>query len=92
MLELASVGAKVLQTRSVELAMRYKVPAAGAVVLQRRARHPRLRRGGDHGTQGGQRRRPPRDEAKMTVIGVPDRPGMAAAIFGPLAGAGSMST
>ena len=33
-----------------------------------------------------------RDEAKMTVIGVPDRPGIAAALFGPLAGAGSTST
>jgi aspartate kinase len=29
-----------------------------------------------------------RDEAKMTVIGVPDRPGVAAAVFGPLAEAG----
>ena len=29
-----------------------------------------------------------RDEAKMTVIGVPDRPGIAAALFGPLAAAG----
>ena len=29
-----------------------------------------------------------RDEAKMTVIGVPDRPGIAAAVFGPLAQAG----
>ncbi len=34
MLELASLGAKVLQTRSVELAMRYKVPPAGAVELR----------------------------------------------------------
>jgi aspartate kinase len=60
MLELASLGAKVLQTRSVELAMRYKVRLQGAVELRGRDRrglgHARLRRGGNHGIERGGRR------------------------------------
>ena len=45
MLELASLGAKVLQIRSVEVAMKYGVPGARAVELLRRARHLGRRRG-----------------------------------------------
>ena len=89
MLELASLGAKVLQTRSVELAMRYKVRLQVLLELHGRARarivcdeeeimESRVVSGVAHS----------RDEAKMTVIGVPDRPGVAAALFGPLAAAG----
>ena len=40
MLEMASLGAKVLQIRSVEMAMKHHVRAAGAVELRRPARHP----------------------------------------------------
>ena len=88
MLELASLGAKVLQTRSVELAMRYKVrlqvlssfsDAPGTIVCdEEEIMESRVVSGVAHS----------RDEAKMTVIGVPDRPGIAAALFGPLAEGG----
>jgi aspartate kinase len=88
MLELASLGAKVLQTRSVELAMRYKVrlqvlssfqDVPGTLVCdEEEIMESRVVSGVAFS----------RDEAKMTVIGVPDRPGVAAALFGPLAGAG----
>ena len=88
MLELASLGAKVLQTRSVELAMRYKVrlqvlssfsDAPGTIVCdEEEIMESRVVSGVAHS----------RDEAKMTVIGVPDRPGIAAALFGPLADGG----
>ncbi len=95
MLELASVGAKVLQTRSVELAMKERVRVQ---VLSSFASDNVL--GGDlpgslvvdedeiveqeivSGIAYS------RDEAKITVRHVPDRPGVAAAIFGPLSEAG----
>jgi len=91
MLELASLGAKVLQTRSVELAMRYKVKlrvlssfeemddAAGTLVC---AEEDIVESNVVAGVAFS------RDEAKMTLISVADRPGIAAAIFGPLAQAG----
>jgi len=91
MLELASLGAKVLQTRSVELAMRYKVPLrvlssfeqtdenSGTVVCdEEEIMESRVVSGVAHS----------RDEAKITLLSVADRPGIAAAIFGPLAEAG----
>lgn len=88
MLELASLGAKVLQTRSVELAMRYKVrlqvlssfdDVPGTLVCdEEEIMESRLVSGVAHS----------RDEAKLTVRGVPDRPGIAAALFGPLAESG----
>jgi aspartate kinase len=88
MLELASLGAKVLQTRSVELAMRYRVPlqvlssfedVPGTLVCdEEEMMESRVVSGVAHS----------RDEAKVTVKGVPDRPGVAAALFGPLAEAG----
>jgi aspartate kinase len=91
MLELASLGAKVLQTRSVELAMRYKVrlrvlssfadagDTAGTLVCdEEEIMESNVVAGVAHS----------RDEAKMTLISVADRPGVAAAIFGPLAEAG----
>ena len=91
MLELASLGAKVLQTRSVELAMRYKVrlrvlssfeePSddAGTLVCDE---EEIMEQNAVAGVAYS------RDEAKMTLISVADRPGIAAAIFGPLAQAG----
>ncbi|MDF1856703.1 aspartate kinase [Pseudooceanicola sp.] len=91
MLELASLGAKVLQTRSVELAMRYGVRLrvlssfeemsdnAGTLVC---AEEDIMESKVVNGIAFS------RDEAKMTLISVADRPGIAAAIFGPLAEAG----
>ncbi|PXW72664.1 aspartate kinase [Loktanella sp. PT4BL] len=91
MLELASLGAKVLQTRSVELAMRYKVrlrvlssfeepsDSAGTLVCdEEEIMESNVVAGVAYS----------RDEAKMTLISVADRPGIAAAIFGPLSEAG----
>ena len=91
MLELASLGAKVLQTRSVELAMRYKVrlrvlssfdetdETSGTLVCDEEdIMESRVVSGVAHS----------RDEAKMTLQAVADIPGIAAAIFGPLAEAG----
>ena len=91
MLELASLGAKVLQTRSVELAMRYNVklrvlssfeePSQGAGTLVC-AEELIMESKAVSGIAFS------RDEAKMTVVTIEDRPGIAAAIFGPLAEAG----
>jgi aspartate kinase len=95
MLELASVGAKVLQTRSVELAMKERVRVQ---VLSSFEGGNKL--GGDlPGTLVVDEDEIveqeivsgiaySRDEAKITVRHVPDRPGVAAAIFGPLSAAG----
>ena len=91
MLELASLGAKVLQTRSVELAMRYKVRLrvlssfeetdgnSGTVVCDEdEIMESKFVSGVAYS----------RDEAKITLVTVEDRPGIAAAIFGPLSEAG----
>ncbi|WP_068113808.1 aspartate kinase [Tropicimonas marinistellae] len=91
MLELASLGAKVLQTRSVELAMRYKVPlrvlssfeeydpTAGTLVCdEEEIMESNVVSGVAYS----------RDEAKVTLMSVADRPGVAAAIFGALSEAG----
>ena len=84
MLELASLGAKVLQTRSVELAMRYRVKlrvlssfeepseTAGTLVCsEEEIMESNVVSGIAYS----------RDEAKMTLVSVEDRPGTAAAIF-----------
>ena len=91
MLELASLGAKVLQTRSVELAMRYNVrlrvlssfeeydPTAGTLVCsEEEIMESNVVSGVAYS----------RDEAKVTLVSVADRPGIAAAIFGALSEAG----
>ena len=91
MLELASLGAKVLQTRSVELAMRYKVRLrvlssfedtdenSGTLVCDEdEIMESKVVSGVVYS----------RDEAKMTLVKVQDRPGIAAAIFGPLSDSG----
>ena len=89
MLEMASLGAKVLQTRSVEIAMLHRVPTrvlstftpdVGGTLLC--------------DEEDIVEKKPvtgiaySRDEAKITLHKMPDRPGVAAAIFGPLADAG----
>jgi aspartate kinase len=85
MLELASQGAKVLQTRSVEIAMNHRVrvqvlssfkDAPGTLVVDEdEIVEKRVVSGIAYN----------RDEAKITLLKVADRPGVAAAIFGPLA-------
>ena len=87
MLEMASQGAKVLQTRSVALAMKLGVPL-----------HVRSSFTGAPGTLVSEEENGledelvsgiaySRDEAKITLVQVADRPGVAAGIFGPLADA-----
>ena len=85
MLEFAAVGAKVMHPRAVEIGEAYDMPiwvkssfedAPGTVIC----RHPKMEdrqkvRGIAHET----------DVAKVTLLRVPDRPGIAAGIFGPLA-------
>jgi aspartate kinase len=87
MLELASVGAKVLQTRSVELAMKERVRVQvlssfedrpGTMVVDEDEIVEQAIVSGIAYS---------RDEARITLRHVPDRPGVAAAIFGPLSAA-----
>jgi aspartate kinase len=85
MLEMASLGAKVLQIRSVEMAMKHHVrlqvlssfvDLPGTLVVDEdEIVEQELVSGIAYS----------RDEAKITLIQVPDRPGVAASIFGPLA-------
>ena len=85
MLELASLGAKVLQTRSVELAMNHRVrlqvlssfsdSPCTLVVDEDEIVEKEIVSGIAYS----------RDEAKITLRRVADRPGVAAAVFGPLA-------
>ena len=88
MLELASLGAKVLQIRSVEFAKRYRVPVhvrssfnddEGTWVVEE---DPAMEQVSVAGVAHD------RDQAKLTVQRVPDRPGVAACLFGPIARAG----
>jgi aspartate kinase len=92
MLELASVGAKVLQTRSVGLAMRYNMPLA---VLSSFEDRPGTLIVGDDLLEDTDMERnlitgiaADKNEAMVTLTGLPDRPGTVAAIFAPLAAAG----
>lgn len=84
MLELASLGAKVLQIRAVEFARKYNVPlrvlssfrpGKGTLIAEEAAMEQPLISGVTCN----------RDEAKLTVLGVPDRPGIAHRILGPVA-------
>jgi aspartate kinase len=87
MLEMASLGAKVLQIRSVEMAMKHGVRVqvlssfedkpGTLVVNEDEIMEQELVSGVAYS----------RDEAKITLMKVPDRPGVAAGIFGPLADA-----
>ena len=93
MLEFASLGAKVLQTRSVELAMRYRVPVQvlstfsndigsalpGTLLTDEDlSMESQVVTGIAHS----------RDEARIALIAISDRPGIAAAVFSPLAEVG----
>lgn len=87
MLELASLGSKVLQTRSVEFAMKYSVPVVvrssfndnnGTLVTEEDKDMEKVVVSGiAHDV----------NQAKITVIGVPDKPGIAAKLFKEIAGA-----
>ena len=92
MLEMASLGAKVLQTRSVELAMAQKVPVRvlssfvepgeapgqGTIVCdEEEIMEKRIVSGVAYS----------RDEAKISLFGLPDHPGVSSIIFGALADA-----
>ncbi|HEU0117685.1 MAG TPA: aspartate kinase [Alphaproteobacteria bacterium] len=93
MLEMASRGAKVLQTRSVEMAMRYRMPVQ---VLSTFANAVGSELPGTLVTDGDDTMEQnlvtgiayTRDQAKVTLAKVSDQPGVAAAIFGPLSRAG----
>jgi len=85
MLEMASLGAKVLQTRSVEMAMKHRVrvqvlssfsDAPGTLVCDEDEIVEKALVSGVAYS---------RDEAKVTLKGVEDQPGIAARVFGPLA-------
>jgi aspartate kinase len=87
MLEMASLGSKVLQTRSVEMAMNYNVclqvrssfdESPGTLIIDEDTVVEKEVISGIAYS---------RDEAKITLVKVPDRPGVAASIFGPLADA-----
>ena len=87
MLEMASQGAKVLQTRSVEMAMNHRVrlrvlssfeDGPGTLVVDEEEIVEKEVVSGIAYS---------RDEAKITLLKVPDRPGVAAAVFGPLSDA-----
>jgi len=88
MLELASYGAKVMHPRAVELGELFNIPILVASSFTQKP--------GTliHGGESMEVRNKVRsvtydlDVAKVTVVGVPDRPGIAAAIFEPLAKAG----
>jgi len=91
MLELASVGAKVLQTRSVGLAMRYNMPLQ---VLSSFEDKPGTLIVGDDRIEELKMERQlvtgiahDKNEARVTLTGLPDRAGTVAAIFAPLAAA-----
>ena len=89
MLELASLGSKVLQIRSVEFAGKYKVRLRvlssfedeGEGTLITFEEDEKMEQAVISGIAFN------RDEAKLTVMGVPDRPGIAYQILGPVADA-----
>jgi aspartate kinase len=99
MLEMASAGSKVLQIRSVEFAGKYRVPTrvlssltdpmlpvaeearAGTLITFEEDPHMAMEKALVSGVAAQ------RDEAKITVHSVPDRPGIAYAILGPVADA-----
>jgi aspartate kinase len=100
MIEMASAGSKVLQIRSVEFAGKFKVPTrvlssltdpnipvaeegrSGTLITFEEDPHMAMEKAVISGVAAQ------RDEAKVTVHGVPDKPGIAYAILGPIADAG----
>ena len=89
MMELASLGSKILQTRSVEFAGKYKVRLRVLSSFEEGGEGTLITFEEDenmeHAIISGIAFN--RDEAKITVLGVPDRPGIAYQILGPVADA-----
>jgi aspartate kinase len=89
MLEMASLGSKVLQIRSVEFAGKYKVKLRVLSSFQDEGEGTLIT------VENGNNMEQPiisgiafnRDEAKLTVLGVPDHPGIAYQLLGPVADA-----
>ena len=87
MLEMASLGSKVLQIRSVEFAGKYNVPLRVLSAFQEGEgtlitfEEPQMEEAVISGIAFN------RDEAKLTLVGVPDQPGIAHRILGPIADA-----
>ena len=88
MLELASAGAKVLQSRSVEFAGKYKVPLrvlssfepdTGTLIFYDSGEHMEQPLVSGIAYQ--------KDEAKLTIRGIPDQPGVAHRVLGPISSA-----
>ncbi|MEK6748316.1 MAG: aspartate kinase [Pseudomonadota bacterium] len=84
MLEMASLGAKVLQIRAVEFAGKYNVPlrvlstfidGPGTLITSEESKMEQVIISGIAFN---------RDEAKLTIVGVPDQPGVAARILSPI--------
>ncbi len=87
MLEMASLGAKVLQIRSVEFAKKFNVPVhvrssfsekSGTMVIKEGEKMERVLVSGVTLNK---------NESRITVVRVPDRPGIASKIFSPISGA-----
>ena len=87
MLEMASLGSKVLQIRAVEFARKYNVPlrvlstfgqGSGTLIAHE---EEDMEQPSISGIAFN------RDEAKLTILGVPDKPGVAYHIIGPIGGA-----
>ncbi len=85
MLEMASQGARVLETRSVEMAMNHGVKLQVRSSFNDRPGTLVVKEDGELEHEVVRGIAYTRDEAKVTMVGVPDRPGVAAGIFGPLA-------
>ena len=88
MLELASLGAKVLQTRSVEFAKKYSVPlvvkssfnnAPGTYIVKEDKEMEKVIVSGVTYDK---------NQSKLTVLGLPDKPGIAGRLFSEIAGSG----
>jgi aspartate kinase len=88
MLELASQGAKVLQTRSVEMAMNHNVPVMVLSSFEDKpgtlVAHEEVGENADMENEVVTGIAYDKNEAKITLVNVADQPGIAASIFGPL--------
>jgi len=87
MLEMASLGAKVLQTRSVEFAKKYNVPVHVRSTFSKNSGTMVTKEDKDMEKVAVSGVAYNKDEAKITIIRVPDKPGIAASLFGPIADA-----
>jgi aspartate kinase len=85
MLELASLGAKVLQSRSVEFGMKYNVDIMVLSSLEDKPGTLVTKEDKDMEKVIVSGVTSDKNQAKITIVGVPDRPGIAAEIFGQLA-------